>query len=162
MFRYLLPLLILFSLTANAEENDIQYYVVGDTIDPISLQDQHDITSSIDESTKLILFTTGMKGGKVIRKAIDDKEPDYLGKRNAIFLSNISGMPGLIAKAFALPSMRKHKYSIVLDKEGKVTEKFPSQSNSTTIVQLEKLKIKSISFTKKPDEVTQAIQQLSE
>jgi len=101
MLRYLFPLLFLFPLVANAEE-DIRFYVVGDTIEPITLQDQHDVPSSVDESTKLILFTTGMKGGKVVRKAIEDKEADYLAKRNALFVSNISGMPGFIAKTFAL------------------------------------------------------------
>ncbi len=162
MFRFLLPLLFLFPLAVNAEEDNVQYYAVGDTIEPLTLQDQHDNSYSVDESTKLILFTTGMKGGKVIRKVIDDKAPDYLGKRDALFLSNISGMPSLIAKLFALPSMKKHKYSILLDREGNVTEKFPSQSNSSTIVELEKLKIKSISFTKDSDVVAKAIQQLPE
>ncbi len=161
MLRYLLPLFFLFSVAVNAEENDVQYYAVGDTIEPITLQDQHDKPYSVDESTKLILFTTGMKGGKVIRKVIDDKEPDYLTNRDALFLSNISGMPGFIAKAFALPSMKKHKYPIVLDREGKVTEKFPSESNSSTIVELDKLKIKSISFTKDSEIVAKAIQELS-
>ena len=122
MSRYLLPLLFLISLAVNAQE-DVQFYVVGDTIEPITLQDQHDVTSSVDESTRLILFTTGMKGGKVVREAIDDKEPDYLSKQNTLFLSNISGMPSLIAKMLALPKMKKHKYSIVLDREGDVTKK---------------------------------------
>ena len=161
MIRFLLPLLFLFPLVVNAEE-DIQFYVVGDTIEPITLQDQHDKTRTVDGSTKLILFTTGMQGGKVVRKAIDNEQPDYLAKRNALFISNISGMPGFIANTFALPKMKKHEYSIVLDREGDVTKKFPSQDNSTTIVRLDNLKIKSISFTKDPKEITQAIDQLSE
>ncbi len=161
MSRYLLPLLFLFPLATHAEE-DIQFYAAGDTIESITLEDQHDITSTVGESTKLILFTTGMKGGKVVRGAIDDQEPDYLAKRNASFISNISGMPGFIAKTFALPKMKKHKYSIVLDREGKVTERFPSQKKSATIIKLDNLKITSISFTKNSDDVTQAINQLPE
>jgi hypothetical protein len=161
MIRYLLPLLFLFPLVVNAEE-DIQFYAVGDTIEPITLQDQHDKTHTVDGSTKLILFTTGMKGGKVVRKAIENEAPDYLAKRNAIFISNISGMPGFVAKTFALPKMKKYEYSIVLDKEGDVTEKFPSQDNSSTIVQLDNLKIKSISFTKEPEKITRTIDKLSD
>ena len=161
MIRYLLPLLLLFPFVAHAEE-DVQFYAVGDTIAPITLKDQHDKTHSIDGSTRLILFTTGMKGGAVVREAIEKEDPDYLAKRNAVFISNISGMPGFAAKMFALPKMKKHAYSIVLDREGDATKRFPSQDNSTTIVQLDKLKIKSISYTKKPEEITQAINQLSE
>jgi hypothetical protein len=156
MSRYLFLLLFLFPFASHAEE-DIQFYTVGDTIESITLQDQYDKTSTVDESTKLVLFTTGMKGGKVIRKAIEDHKPDYLAKNNALFISNISGMPGFIARTFALPSMKKHKYSIVLDREGKVTEKFPSRKKSTTIIHLDNLKITSISFTKDSDEVTKAI-----
>ena len=160
MIRYLLPLFLLFPLVVNAGE-DIQFYAVGDTIQPITLQDQHDKTHTVNGTTKLILFTTGMEGGKVVRKAIENEEPDYLAKRSAMFISNISGMPRFIAKMFALPKMKKHEYSIVLDREGDVTKKIPSQDNSTTIVQLDNLKIKSISFTKETEEVTRAINQLS-
>lgn len=160
MLRYLF-LLLLFPLITNAEENNIEYYAVGDTVEPITLQDQHDRSGSVDESTRLILFTTGMKGGKVIRNVIDDKAPDYLNKKNGIFISNISGMPGFVARTFALPSMKKHKYPIVLDREGKVTEKFPSQSNSATLIKLDKLKIKSISFTKDPKVVAKFIEKLT-
>jgi len=159
MPRYLLMLVFLCPFAVNAGD-EIQFYAVGDTIEPITLQDQHDKTASVDESTKLLLFTTGMKGGKVVRKAIDDKEPDYLAKKAALFISNISGMPGFIAKTFALPKMRKYKYPILLDREGKLTEKFPSQKKSATLIRLDKLKITSISFTKDPGKVTQAIDQL--
>lgn len=161
MTRYLLVPMFLFSLAVNAEDT-IQFYTAGDTIEPITLQDQNDKTFTIDESTKLVLFTAGMKGGKVVRQAIEKEEPDYLAKRNTVYLSNISGMPGFIAKNFAIPKMKEHKYSIVLDKEGNVTKRFPSQEQSTTIVQLDKLKIKSISFTSKPEDVTRAINQVSE
>ena len=161
MIRYLLVSLFLFSLAVNAEEG-IAFYTAGDTIEPITLQDQNDKTLTVDESTKLILFTTGMKGGKVVREAIDKEEPDYLAKRNTVFLSNISGMPGFVARNFAIPKMKEHKYSIVLDREGNVTKRFPSQEQSTTIVQLDKLQIKSISFTKQPEDVTRAINQISE
>ena len=161
MIRYLLVPMLLFSVAVNAGEA-VQFYAAGDTIDPITLQDQHDKTFTVDESIKLILFTTGMKGGKVVREAIEKEDPDYLAKRNTVFLSNISGMPGFIAKNFALPKMKEHKYSIVLDREGNVTKRFPSQKQNTTIVQLDKLKIKSISFTNKSEDVTQAINRLSE
>ena len=160
MLRYLIILLLTVPLVANAK-SEIQTYVVGDTIEPFTLQDQHDKTFSSDESTKFILFTTGMNGGKVVRKAIEKETADYLTKNNTLFISNISGMPGLIAKMIAIPSMKKYEYPIILDKEGKVTEKFPSQKDSVTIIQLDHLKIESINYTNNPDKITQVINQQS-
>ncbi len=161
MSRYLLYLLLLFSFATNADDN-IQAYVVGDPVEEITLNDQHDLGHTVDETTKLILFTTGMKGGKVVRKAIEDKEDDYLAKRKILFISNISGMPGFVARTFALPKMRKYGYSIMLDKEGNMTERFPSRKKNVTLIELDNLRIKSIRFTKKPDELEQAINQLPE
>lgn len=141
--------------SVSAETNN--FYTVGDHVAPITLEDQYDKTASIDESTRLVLFTTGMPGGKVARKAIDKETDSFLSDNHAVFLSNISGMPRMVAKMFALPNMRKHPYSIVLDREGKVTEKFPSEDGSTTIIVLDKLEIKSIEFTKDPSLVKKAI-----
>ena len=102
-----------------------------------------------------------MNGGKVVRKAIDKETADYLSRNNTLFISNISGMPGFIAKTIAIPSMKKYEYPIILDKEGIVTEKFPSQKDSVTIIQLDHLKIESIDYTNSPDKITQVINQQS-
>jgi len=147
MSRYLASVALMFLLTGNADAA-VHAYVAGDTIAAITLKDQHDNSVSIDETTQLLLFATGMPAGKVVRKVIDAESADILSRNNAVFLSNISGMPRLIAKMFALPKMRKHRYSILLDRDGKVTEKLPSKDGQVTIIKLDKLEVKSITFTK--------------
>lgn len=156
MHYFLLTLVFLFPLQSAFAEMDM-YYMVGDHIAPITLKDQHDKTASVDEATRVVLFTRDMPGGKVVRKVIDGESADYLPDNQAVFLSNISGMPGFIAKMIALPMMRKHPYSIALDRDGEATKRIPSKDKNTTILILDKLEIKSIVFTKKASSVKNAI-----
>jgi hypothetical protein len=162
MKRLLLTTLFaILGLAAHAAE-DAATYQVGDRIDPIELKDQHDQTHSIGPDTRLLLFTTGMKGGAVVREVLDQEAPDYLASNNAAFVSNISGMPRFIASTVALPSMRGHKYPIILDRSGDTTRRLPSQEDSATLIRLQGLQIQSIEFTKSSQAVREAIHGLPE
>ena len=156
MHYIFLSLVFLFPLQSALAETDM-FYMVGDHIAPITLKDQHDKTASVDEVTRVVLYTRDMPGGKVVRKVIEEEDADYLPDNHAVFLSNISGMPGMIAKMIALPRMRKHHYSIALDRDGETTKNIPSKDGNTTIVILDNLEIKSIEFTKEPSDVENAI-----
>ena len=156
MHNFFLVALLFIPLQLVSAQSDV-LYTVGDQLEPIALKDQHDKMININEDTRVVLFTRDMPGGKVVRKVIDAEEGDFLPKNHAVFLSNISGMPGMVAKMIALPSMRKHAYSIALDRDGEATKRFPSQDNNTTILLLDKLEIKSIVFTKESSEVKKAV-----
>lgn len=162
MLRYLSVLLTAMGLmtmfSVHAEEAPVPYQV-GDSLPALALQDQHDKPQVLSADIQVVLYTTGMKGGGVIRDILDNEEADYLPSRNAMFISNISGMPGVIASMIALPRMRSHDYSIVLDAKGEATARIPAQSNSATILRLENRKITDIQFTKNPEVVRAAVEQ---
>lgn len=158
MVRYIFALLIFMAFSPAFAEETVTPYQVGDTLLAIALQDQHEKPHMVGADTRIVLYTTGMKGGGVIRDILDEEDADYLSSHNAMFISNISGMPRVIASMIALPRMRSHDYSILLDTEGDVTSRIPSESNSATIIELDKLKITSIQLTKDSGVVRAAVE----
>ncbi len=84
--------------------------------------------------------------------------PDnYLSEHHIIFISDISKMPGLISKYMAIPSMRKRNYSILLDRDGSNTEKFPYQDYAATQIEIESLRITNIAHLSSSEEIKQAL-----
>jgi len=50
-------------------------------------------------------------------------------------------MPRLVAKLFALPSMRRRPYPMLLDRDGQTTARLPDVAGTVTVISLERLKI---------------------
>jgi hypothetical protein len=117
---------------------------VGSRLAPFSLSDQHGVVHEVDASVKAILFSRDMDGGTLIRDALGERPPVYLASRGVVFVADISGMPRLIARIFALPSMRKRSYPMLLDRDGTTTADLPDEEGRATLILLDAMEIVEI------------------
>ena len=132
-------------------------YSVGDKLHTLSLYDQYDKAGFINEKTQIILFSRDKAGGDILSLALSKIPDNYFSKHNIIFISDISQMPGWISKYMAIPSMRKKNYSILLDRDGSSTKKFPDRIDTATLIKIESLQIKNIVHLSSSDEIRQAL-----
>jgi hypothetical protein len=109
-------------------------FAVGDRIDAFTLEDQHGVVHTLDASVELILFSRDMAGGDLVKHALADAPADLLTTRNAIYVADITGMPKLVAKMFALPKMRKRPYPLWLDRDGAATARLPDVEGRATLI----------------------------
>jgi len=119
----------------------VEAYVVGDRMEPFSLEDQHGAEHRVDGSVRIIVFSRDMEGGDLIRQALAETQPDLLDRQHAVYVADISGMPRLIAKMFALPKMRKRPYPMLLDRDGVVTARLPDVDERATLLFCKDLRI---------------------
>lgn len=118
----------------------------GDAFPAIKAEDQHEKAFPMPTNTKHIAVTFAMGSGKKANKFFSDKGAEYLPNNNAVFLSNIFGMPG-IARVFALPKMQKYPHRIMLADEKGLLDNFPEEKGMVTVFTLDDQgKIKSIKF----------------
>ena len=131
----------------------------GDQFTPITLEDQHGNAITIDDRTRLVLFTSDMDGGKVVRKVLDDRKnaAELLAAGHAKYISDISEMPSMIRRMMALPAMRKRPYLIMLDSEGSTTANLPRQPNAVTLISLDTLKVTGVEYTTNPDRLSEVL-----
>lgn len=136
-------LLTLFTLFLNANS-----FEVKQNIGSFSLTNQFDEKQTVDSSINTIIVSFEKDTGKDINEFLASKPKDFLQKHNAIFIANISGMPSIITKMFALPKMRDYKHSILLiyDENDK---RFKAQEEKSTLYKLENGVIKTIFFITK-------------
>lgn len=112
----------------------------------LRLTDQHDIEATIDGDVQVVLFTRDMDAGKVVKEALATDGKERLAGAGAVYIADISGMPRLIAKMFALPSMRKRSYRMLLDRDGRATADFPSEKDKVTFLRVAAGVITSIEY----------------
>ncbi|MEM9174542.1 MAG: hypothetical protein AAGC67_04860 [Myxococcota bacterium] len=135
--------LLCFPPIVTAEE-EVAAYVVGETLEGFTLEDQHGDPGAVDASTRVLLFSRDMAGGDLLKEALSDVEAEVLEARGAVYVSDISGMPALISRMMAVPAMRRRPYDLLLDREGDVTARLPDALEQATLIHLDALRIERI------------------
>ncbi|HSC83767.1 MAG TPA: FAD/FMN-containing dehydrogenase [Pseudomonas sp.] len=102
----------------------------GERLAPWTLLDQFDQPHSLDGDVQVVLVARDMEGAKLVNAALHDKPQGYLEHRHALFLADISRMPGPIATLFAVPAMRDYTYPVLLDREARVASHYPGDAGA--------------------------------
>ena len=116
---------------------------VGDTLTPWTLNDQFDQPYTLDQNTRILLVARDMKAAQMVKAAIEDQPKGYLEARHAVFLADVHGMPSLIGKLFAIPSMKGYNDRVVLDRDGTSADQYPGAKEQILLLQLDNGKLVS-------------------
>lgn len=128
-------------------------YKKGDEVVGIALEDQFGEAANIDASTRLVLFTRDMDAGDIVKAALIEKRAVDLEALGLVYAADVSGMPGLVRRMFAIPAMRKRGYSMLLDSKGEMTRRIPGEPGRVTLIALDDLEVTSVRFLGSVDEV---------
>ena len=130
----------------DGEAERVPAYRVGDAVDAFTLEDQHGDPASVDATTRVVLFSRDMDGGDILKAALEDVSAQTLEARGAVYVSDISGMPSLVATLFALPAMRGRPYDMLLDRDGETTARLPDVVGRATLIHLSEGRIERILY----------------
>ena len=116
---------------------------VGERLAPWTLLDQFDQPYSLDDELQVLLVARSMAGAKLLAAALDQQPKGYLESRKAVFLADISRMPSVIATAFAVPAMRDYNYRVMLDRDARITPRYPVESEAVLWLQLQQGRVQA-------------------
>lgn len=113
-------------------------------ITPFQAADQHGKPYTFEPKTTVFLLVShDMKAGKQANVALDRMGAGFLESKQAVFLANIHGMPG-IGRMFALRKMRKYAHRIILIDDEKLIARFPATPGMVTVLDLANGKVTGI------------------
>jgi hypothetical protein len=69
----------------------------------------------------------------------------------------MSRMPAFITRTMALPSLRELPFRLGVVMDGKLTENWPQQENSLTLIMLKEGKVSGISYASNEASIRQAL-----
>lgn len=133
----------------------------GDAMPALALSDQHDQAGAIGADTRLVLFTKDMDASDHVEQALADDGAARLAAAKAVFVADISRMPAVITRMFALPALRKRPYRMLLDRDGEATAVLPSVEQHVTLLRLDQGRIASVEFAASADAVNAALRAAS-
>ncbi|MCQ4347578.1 FAD/FMN-containing dehydrogenase [Pseudomonas stutzeri] len=109
----------------------------GERLAPWTLNDQFDAPYTLDDELRVLLVARSMDGAKLLDAALAGQPKGYLEARRALFVADISRMPSLIGKLFAIPAMRDYNYRVLLDREAQVVPQYAAPEQGVLWLQLE-------------------------
>lgn len=121
-------------------------YAQGSKVESFTAKDQHENAFTLKPAeTDFLLVSHDMETGKKANAALNAMGKEYLGTKNAVYVANIHGMPG-IGRLFAMPKMRKYVHRIILGDDEALIAKFPEQKDKVTVLKLSDGKVASITY----------------
>lgn len=132
----------------------------GSTLEPWTLQDQFEKAHSLDDSTRVLLVARDMDGSKLVKAALAERPKGYLEARHALFLADISRMPALISRLFAVPAMRDYSYPVLLDRDAAIASRYASDEGKVLWVRLEQRRVLETRQLDSPVALRIALEQL--
>jgi hypothetical protein len=130
--------------------------VVPDRLAAFELPDQHGDPRRVDGAVRVLLLSRDMDGGAVVRGALEAKGSGagaFLAERGAVYVADVSRMPGIVRSLFAIPRMRGRPYPVLLDTTGEATAALPSEPGRATVIWLEDLRPVRVELVGAPDEL---------
>jgi len=125
----------------------------GSLLPETAIEDQFGEEHVLGDDVRLVMMTRDMEAGEVARAAIERAGPATLEGPDKVYVSDISGMPSLIATMFAIPKMRDRPYRLLLDRDGIFTARFPSEPAHVTLLIVEDRRIREIRHLAEPEEI---------
>lgn len=109
----------------------------GDRLAPWTLLDQHERPYTLTPDTRVLLVARDMQGAKLVKAALAEQPAGYLEARGAVFVADIERMPAVISTLFAIPAMRDYAYRVMLDRQGRVAERYAVPDASVRLMRLD-------------------------
>jgi hypothetical protein len=149
-------------LSASAALGAAPPLAVGARLPALTLTDQHDVEGSVGPGTRCILFSRDMSAAKIVNEALANDPAALIAAAQAVVVSDISGMPKLITKLFALPAMRRRSYRLLLDRDGNATAGFPYEKGKVTVLHLHALTVERVEYIESAGALRAVLRQAAE
>jgi len=138
--------ILLLTLLISSFSINAQTLKVGDIFPNIKIKNQFNKSIQISSETKTVLFSNSKSSSKKLNSFLKNRSGDFMKNHRTHFIADVSGMPFLISKFFALPKMRKFPYDVLLISDSKNANFIPKKNGKLTVIKLTNLKVNSISF----------------
>lgn len=131
---------------------------VGQAVPTLILKDQFDKPWQITPATRLVMFAAGRKASSLVQGVLQAQPKDQLIKKNALYLADMSKMPGFITRTFALPTLRDMPYQIGVSLDEATLASWPRQTDAVTLIELDQNVVKRISYVTQEADLRAALE----
>lgn len=111
--------------------------VPGQHLPALHLKDQHDREWYVPADTRLVIFAAGRKASNLVLAVLGPQPRGFLAGRHAVYLADMSRMPGFVTRNFALPALRDQNFEVGVALDDKTLADWPRQDDAVTLIRLD-------------------------
>lgn len=142
---FILALIIAAGLPAGAWAAPLE---AGQAVPALALEDQHDKPLSVAPDTRILLFSADRAASDLANEVLGRQAAGALERRKVVYVADISGMPSLVTRMFALPAMRALPFPIGLAREAGPVADLPRQKGAVTVIQLDAGRVAAVDYAR--------------
>lgn len=109
----------------------------GQPLPVLQLRDQHDRDWRVPADTRLLLFAADRKASNLAMAVLGSQPKGFLVARHAVYLADMSRMPGFVTRAFALPALREQAFEVGVSLDESALAGWPRQEGAVALIRLE-------------------------
>ncbi|MDD2990302.1 MAG: hypothetical protein PHI64_15215 [Zoogloea sp.] len=129
----------------------------GNPLPALSLEDQHGKLVSTRADTRTVLFAADKAGSDLINEVLAAQPEGVLATLKAVYFADISAMPALVTRMFALPALREMPFAVGLGRDAAQLADLPRQKGAATILRVADGKVTAIEYAHNAGQLMQAI-----
>jgi hypothetical protein len=147
--RLILLILLCFFAKASTLKLD-------DKISNFSLPNQFDKIHTINDEISIIIIAFQKEDAKLVNDFLSVKSSDFLEKKHAVFIDNISKTSPIIVKLFTIPELRDYKYNVLLI-YNENSKRFLEQEGKITVYLIKDGLVKDIKYISSQEELERVL-----
>jgi hypothetical protein len=128
----------------------------GSAMPTLSLNDQHGKPAPVSSSTRWLVFTAEKPVSDMVSAVLAAEPAGVADRLRLVYVADISGMPALVTRMFALPKLRELPFPIALVRDAaQVTQvaDIPRVKGAATVLRLDNGRVAQVATVLLPDEL---------
>ncbi|MCK6395773.1 hypothetical protein [Zoogloea sp.] len=131
--------------------------IPGASLPSLALEDQHGKVVTTRAGTRIVLFAADKAASDLINEVLLAQPAGVLDGLQAVYFADISAMPALVTRMFALPALREMPFAVGLGRDSAQLADLPRQKGAATILRVDDGKVSRIDYARTAEQLTQAI-----
>lgn len=119
----------------------------GSALPTLTLKDQHDKPVAIPADTRWVLFSAEKSVSDMVGSVLSAEPAGAMGRAHLVYVADLSAMPAMVTRLFALPKLRELPYSIALVRDAADVAQvadLPRQPGAATLLRLDNGRIAQV------------------
>jgi NADPH-dependent ferric siderophore reductase len=119
---------------------------VGTAWQPLTLKDQHEQPVVVGPSTRKVIFAAEKSVSDLVVGVLGTQGKTTLARAGAVYVADISAMPAIVSRLFALPKLRELPFVIALAHEAAAVADLPRRAGAATVLTLDRGQVIQVQY----------------
>jgi hypothetical protein len=130
---------------------------LGSTWQPLTLKDQHEQPIIVGPTTRKVIFAAEKPVNDLVVNALGAQGKTTLARAGAVYVADISAMPAIISRLFALPKLRELTFPVALAHEAVAVADLPRRAGAATVLTLDNGQVTQVQYLQTEAQLRQAL-----